>query len=68
VSSECAGGRIGVRIEAEEDPSSLGYAPTLHMNLDTTKLQALGWQPVCGLAEAYRRMMEAMKMQGPAVP
>ena len=68
VASECAGGRIGVRIEAEEDPSSLGYAPTLHMNLDTTKLQALGWQPVCGLAEAYRRMMEAMKMQGPAVP
>ena len=60
VAGECAGGRIGVRIEAEEDPSKLGYAPTLHMNLDTAKLRSLGWEPVYGLAETYSRMMAAM--------
>ena len=60
VAAECAGGRIGVRIEAGEDPSSLGYAPTLHMNLDTQKLRALGWEPSISLADSYRRMMAAM--------
>ena len=60
VADTCAKGRIGVRIEAAEDPSKLGYAPTLHMNLDTSKLRALGWEPSCGLAQAYQRMISAM--------
>ena len=63
VAAECAGGKIGVRIEAEEDPSRLGYAPTLHMNLDTSRLRTLGWSPVYGLADSYRRMMMAMQAQ-----
>ncbi len=63
VAHECAGGRIKVRIDAAEDPSKLGYAPTLHMNLDTTKLRSLGWKPVYGLADAYRRMMAAMEKE-----
>ena len=62
VAAECGEGRIQVRIEAEADPSRLGYAPTLHMNLDTSRLRALGWEPVCGLADAYRRMMAAMSL------
>ena len=53
-------GHKRLAIEAGEDPSKLGYAPTLHMNLDTTRLRSLGWEPSCGLAEAYRRMMSAM--------
>lgn len=63
VAAECADGKIGVRIEEEADPGRLGYAPTLHMNLDTAKLQALGWKPVRGLAEMYRRMIAYMKAQ-----
>ena len=58
---ECAEGKIKVRIEADKDPSVFGYAPTLHMNLDTSKLRALGWHPSCGLAEAYRRMIKSMQ-------
>ena len=58
---ECAEGKIKVRIEADRDPSVFGYAPTLHMNLDTSKLRALGWHPSCGLAESYRRMIKSMQ-------
>jgi nucleoside-diphosphate-sugar epimerase len=31
------------------------------MNLDTSKLRALGWKPVYSLADTYRRMMAAME-------
>lgn len=61
---ECADGgrkKIRVRIEAAQDPGKLGYAPTLHMNLDASRLRALGWRPTRSLAESYRRMMIAMK-------
>jgi UDP-glucuronate decarboxylase len=46
---------VGVRVEAQEAATS-GYAPTLKMDLDTTKLQALGWRPTVGLEDMYRRM------------
>lgn len=61
VAAECADGAIHVRIDAAEDPSTLGYAPTLHMNLDTSRLRSLGWKPVYGLADTYRRMMALME-------
>ena len=48
VADNCAGSKINVIIE-ESDSTSLGYAPTLHMNLDTGKLQKLGWKPKVGL-------------------
>lgn len=63
IAKECAGGEIDVRIEAAEDPSKLGYAPTLHMNLDTGKLRSLGWKPVYGLADCFRRMMAVMETE-----
>ncbi len=61
VADECAGGRIGVRVEAAGDPSAFGYAPTLRMNLDCSKLRALGWKPETGLKEMFDRMIEDMK-------
>lgn len=60
VADKCAEGKIGVRIE-EEDNSIRGFAPTLHMNLDTTKIRDLGWKPVCGLTEMYENLIEDMK-------
>lgn len=60
VAKECAGGAIGVEIHEHEDAAKLGYAPTLHMNLDTAKLRALGWEPTIGLEEMYRRMIAGM--------
>lgn len=60
VAEECAGGKIGVEIRERADAARLGYAPTLHMNLDTSKLRSLGWEPQVGLADMYRRMIATM--------
>lgn len=60
VAEKCAGGRINVIIE-ETDAEKMGYAPVLHMNLDTAKLRALGWQPRWGLEEMFTEMIKGMK-------
>ena len=60
VARECADGKIKVVIE-ETDTSSFGYAPTLHMNLDTGKLSDLGWNPVYGLSEMFMKLCRDMK-------
>lgn len=54
-------GRITVKIEAQEDLTTYGYAPTLHMNLDTTKIRSLGWSPKAGLVDMFEKMIEYMK-------
>lgn len=46
---------VAVRVEAQ-DSAGLGYAPPRQMDLDASKLRALGWQPTVGLEEMYRRM------------
>ena len=60
VAKECADGHIAVEIRERADAARLGYAPTLHMNLDTTKLRSLGWQPQVGLADMYRRLIKSL--------
>ena len=42
-------------------PSSCGYAPTLHMNLDTTKLKQLGWKANYDLEHMYDRLINTMQ-------
>ena len=61
VSGMCAGGKTGVRIEEVPDAGVFGYAPVLRMNLDTKKLQALGWKPTTGLQQMFKNMMMEMK-------
>ena len=34
------------------------------MKLNSDKLQALGWTPEIGLEDAYKRMIEQMKIEG----
>lgn len=60
VAAECAGGRIGVEIQPE-DEAKFGYAPVLKMNLDTQKLRALGWMPQIGLKESMERLLAWMQ-------
>ena len=49
-----------VKIELE-DINKFGYAPTLHMNLDTTKLRDLGWEPYYNLDKMIKRLIESMR-------
>ena len=61
VAEKCAEHRIKVVIRADDD-GRYGYAPTLHMNLDTSKLRALGWCPETNLETMYKSMIESMKI------
>lgn len=57
-------GRYGIQVEIQEqDVLSQGYANTLYMDLDTTKLQKLGWKPQVGLEEMFDRMIRSMKKE-----
>ena len=60
VAKECADGKIDVEIRERADAAKLGYAPTLHMNLDASKLRALGWEPQVGLVDMYRNTIQSM--------
>ena len=61
VAKEFGEGLVKVRIETGENEISKGYTPVLHMNLDTEKLQKLGWRPTVGLTDSYRRMLADMQ-------
>ena len=60
VALQCSYSNIEVKI-AEDDISKAGYAPILKMNLDTRKMQSLGWRPKYNLHEMYVDMMAGMK-------
>lgn len=61
VASLCSGGRVKVRMSLEqESQEKFGYAPTLKINLDTAKLQGLGWKSEISLRQMYERMIACM--------
>lgn len=59
VASECTDQPIQVIIQVE-DEEKYGFAPVLHMNLDTSKLTELGWNAKYELKEMYSRMITDM--------
>ena len=42
---------------------NLGYAPVTRLNLDTTKLESLGWKPEYGLEAMYGSLIEYYKIK-----
>ena len=52
---------IKVIVENNEDVEKIGYAPTLNMDLDTSKLKALGWSAQTDLETAFLNTIEFMK-------
>lgn len=53
-------GKMKVEIK-EEDVTKMGFAPTLKMNLDTTKIKNLGWSAKTDLLGMFKYMIESMK-------
>lgn len=52
----------GIDVEIkEQDISKSGYANTLYMDLDTSKLRNLGWEPVVGLEDSIKKLIDYMK-------
>lgn len=52
----------GIEVVVEEqDISKFGYANTLHVDLDTSKLRDLGWRPVVDLKDAYKFLIMDME-------
>ena len=45
-----------------EDAVKLGYNPKVKMNLDTRKLEQLGWRAQVGLDEMFERLIKSMKI------
>jgi nucleoside-diphosphate-sugar epimerase len=61
VAEEIVGSRIKVVFDLAEDVEKLGYAKTLYMDLDTGKMEALGWKPSCDLRQMYERMIDNLE-------
>ncbi len=57
VAHEIANDRIRIIIDIPEESANLGYAPSVKMWLDSSRMRALGWQPEVGLIESYRRLI-----------
>lgn len=51
----CGPAPVQVRVQPR-DLAVSGYPPTVKVNLDTAKLQALGWHPTVDLREMFSRM------------
>lgn len=58
VAKDIADGKISVKIEQEKDLQIYGYADTLYMQLDISKIKALGWKPETGLKAMFSRMLK----------
>ncbi len=54
-------GSTKVTFALTDDIKKFGYAPTLHMNLSSDKLNSIGWIPRYPLIDMFSRLMEYYK-------
>lgn len=62
VCREFSGGESRVVFDIAEDASKLGYNPVVKIQLNTEKLEALGWKARMPLKEMFRRTIESMRI------
>lgn len=68
VAENCAKDKIDVVINETKDISRFGYAATLHMKLDVSKLRELGWEPNVDLIGMYKNMIADMQKHSKSCP
>lgn len=57
VARNCAVEPVRVVVDIPDNLSKMGYAPTVKLNLDTSKIESLGWQAKTDLPKMYRRLI-----------
>lgn len=62
VANNIANGMIKVLVQLE-NIEQLGYASTLYMALDVSKLEALGWKPAYGLEQMFENMISSAERE-----
>ena len=60
VAKDLSNGKIAVKFDIAEDIAKLGYAETLYMDLDVSKIEALGWSAKVDLRDMFERMMRGI--------
>lgn len=53
---------VKVQFDLAEDVSKLGYNPVVKIQLDSRKLQKLGWTPKISIEEMFKRLIESMRI------
>jgi nucleoside-diphosphate-sugar epimerase len=57
VANDICGGKIEVVVNIPDDVASRGYAPNVGFILNVDKLKNLGWKPMHGLVDMYKRLI-----------
>ena len=60
---ELGNGRISVVFNNPSSIGKFGYNPEMRIELDTTKLESLGWKAEVGLVDMYKRLIHDMKLE-----
>ena len=58
VADDIACSNIKVVFDIADNVEKIGYAQTLYMDLDVTKMENLGWNPTINLKAMFNRMIE----------
>lgn len=58
VACHVGGDKVSVIFDIPENVSSFGYAPTVHMFLNSRKMRNLSWEPKVTMKDAYIRLAE----------
>lgn len=63
VANDISNNKINVVFDIPESNKTFGYAPSVKMKLDSTKLMNLGWEPKVSLLDSYKKLINSKKTE-----